>query len=164
MTHRETSWLIHCSLFCRLSIFGIVVLLTLGFTHTLFRSKSFSHLWPAGVGTRWTSSCSFSDYLSCPSGFLGGCSPFLFIYLLIYFLLSRVSLILPSLSRSFTYLNDSLVIPRSLSRHLHFPSDYPTSPSPASIARYIHLGFVFWYREISICCAGIGYSASSWFE
>jgi hypothetical protein len=62
---------------------------------------------------------------------------------------------------SFTYLNDSLAIPRTLSRHLRFPSDYPIAPSPASIARYIHLGFVFWYREISICCAGIGYSASS---
>jgi hypothetical protein len=55
-----------------------------------------------------------------------------------------------------TYLNNPLVIPRIHLRSLHFPSDHPTAPSPACIVRCIHLGFVFWYREISICWAGIG--------
>jgi hypothetical protein len=92
--------------------------------------------------------------------FFGACSLFWLLFLFIFYFLALASFCLHFLS-SFTYLDDSLAIPRTLSRHLRFPPDYPTAPSPASITRHIHLGFVFWYREISICCAGIGYSASS---
>jgi hypothetical protein len=88
------------------------------------------------------------------------CSLFLMLFLFIFYFLALASFCLHFLSSS-PYLNNSLAIPRILSRHLRFPPHYPTAPSPASIARYIHLGFVFWYREISICFAGIGYSASS---
>ena len=91
------------------------------------------------------------------------CSLFLVLFLFIFYFLALASFCLHFLSSS-PYLNNSFAISRILSRHLRFPPHYPTAPSPASIARYIHLGFVFWYREISICCAGIGYSASSWFE
>ncbi len=91
------------------------------------------------------------------------CSLFLVLFLFIFYFLALASFCLHFLSSS-PYLNNSFAISRILSRHLRFPPHYPTAPSPASIARYIHLGFVFWYREISICCAGIGYSASWWFE
>jgi hypothetical protein len=85
-----------------------------------------------------------------PTLFFGGGVLFFFSFF------SRVSLISPLLPHSFTYLNYPLVIPRIHSRSLLTLSNHPTAPSPTSIVRYIHLGFVFWYREISISCAGIG--------